>query len=112
MQRSRVDLPLPDAPMMVTTSPGMTAKSMSLSTKWLPKDLRRFSTRMSGSAAMLLAMVYLAFFLSREYSELPVPATVPTVLVMSDTLVSGWGSTERRLANLPNSQLATIVRHR
>src|SRR5699024_4422106 len=41
MHRSRVDLPEPDAPMMEVTSPGRTAKSMSRSTSWLPKDLER-----------------------------------------------------------------------
>ena len=38
MQRSRVDLPEPEAPMMVTTSPGMTSKSTPRRTWFAPKD--------------------------------------------------------------------------
>ena len=33
MQRNRVDLPEPDAPMMVTTSPWLTERSISFSTR-------------------------------------------------------------------------------
>ena len=44
-------MPEPEAPMMVTTSPGATSRLMSLSTTLEPNDLRRPSTRMSGSAA-------------------------------------------------------------
>ena len=48
-QRRKVDLPEPEAPMMVTTSPGLTARSIPLSTSSEPKLLRKPSTRMSGS---------------------------------------------------------------
>ena len=46
MQRSRVDLPEPEAPMMAVTSPFFTLKSMSRSTSWLPKLFDRCETRM------------------------------------------------------------------
>ena len=37
----KVDLPEPDAPMMLVTSPGLTEKSMSRRTSWLPKVFER-----------------------------------------------------------------------
>ena len=40
--RSSVDLPEPDAPIMLITSPFSTEKSMSRSTSWLPKALERW----------------------------------------------------------------------
>ncbi len=44
MHRSRVDLPDPEAPMMLVTSPARTVKSMSFRTWWLPKALLRCRT--------------------------------------------------------------------
>jgi hypothetical protein len=41
MHRSRVDLPEPEAPMMLVTSPGVHVKSMSRSTSLEPKALER-----------------------------------------------------------------------
>src|SRR5699024_2574499 len=49
MQRNRVDLPEPDAPMTQVTSPGLTVKSTSRSTTWVPKLLERWRTSMIGS---------------------------------------------------------------
>ena len=40
MQRKTVDLPLPDGPMMQQTSPGSTARLMSLRTSFEPNALR------------------------------------------------------------------------
>jgi len=54
MQRRSVDLPEPEAPMMVTTSPDMTSKSMSRRTTWSPNDLRRPSMRITGIGGALL----------------------------------------------------------
>ena len=49
MQRSSVDLPEPDAPMMHTTSPRLTSRSMPLSTCRSPKDFSSCSILMMGS---------------------------------------------------------------
>ena len=49
MQRSSVDLPEPDAPMMHTTSPRLTSRSMPLSTCRSPKDFPSCSILMMGS---------------------------------------------------------------
>src|SRR2546423_15204582 len=52
-QRSSVDFPEPDGPMMNTSSPGATARSMPFSTSRVPKDLCSFLTsRMSISGAL------------------------------------------------------------
>ena len=67
MQRSRVDLPEPEGPMMVTTSPGMTEKSTPRSTTLDPKLFSMPSTRMRGSLApaapAVAATLSLAMFL-------------------------------------------------
>src|SRR3954468_14428762 len=53
-QRSSVDLPEPDGPMMKTSSPCATARSMPFSTSRVPKDLCRLRTsRMSGAPRRL-----------------------------------------------------------
>src|SRR5699024_5719264 len=49
MHRSRVLLPEPDAPMTQVTSTGLTVKSTSRSTTWVPKLLDRWRTWMIGS---------------------------------------------------------------
>ena len=41
LSRISVVLPEPDAPMMLVTSPGLTEKSMSRRTSWLPKVFER-----------------------------------------------------------------------
>ena len=43
-QRRRVDLPLPEGPMMTTTSPSRTSRLMSLSTSSCLKDFFRWLT--------------------------------------------------------------------
>src|SRR3954465_7824464 len=49
-QRRSVDLPEPDGPMMNTSSPCATARSMPFSTSRVPKDLwRLWTSRMSGA---------------------------------------------------------------
>ena len=48
MQRSSVDLPEPDAPMMHTTSPLPISRLTSSSTRWAPNDLDRFFTEIIG----------------------------------------------------------------
>ena len=48
MQRSRVDLPLPEGPMTQTTSPVATERSMPRNTCSLPKCLCRSSTSIIG----------------------------------------------------------------
>ncbi len=49
MQRRSVDLPEPDAPIMVTTWPGITVRSMPRRTTLLPKDFCSPSTRTTAS---------------------------------------------------------------
>ena len=92
MQRSNVDLPEPDAPMMVTTWPGMTSKLMSRSTSWLPNDLRRPSMRTMGSDATVCVMAY----------------SSPS-MVWSDVLPMVSLLTSKRLANLLSSHEASMV---
>ena len=58
MQRSSVDLPLPDAPMMQVTSPALTVKSTSRKTTWVAELVERVRTyddrlRTLGSPASL-----------------------------------------------------------
>ena len=48
MQRSRVDFPPPEGPMMATTSPGLTAREMSLRTLTSPKLFCTWSTATTG----------------------------------------------------------------
>ena len=113
-------MPDPDAPMMVTTSPGMTSRSMLRSTSWLPNDLRRPSTRTRGSVAEVQPV---AGALPAETAPAGVPETTEvTVLseVMSyssssaaawpsavtwldDELMTGPLLTSKRAANLPSS---------
>ena len=47
--RSTVDLPEPDGPMIVTFSPGATAKFRLSRTTWLPKLFTTLSKTMIGS---------------------------------------------------------------
>ena len=51
MQRRSVDLPEPDGPMTLITSPLFTEKSMSRSTSWVPELLPRCSTLRIGVSA-------------------------------------------------------------
>ena len=48
MQRSSVDLPAPDGPMMQTTSPFFTDSETSVSTSVRPKDFQMLSSLMIG----------------------------------------------------------------
>src|SRR4051794_38752949 len=57
MQRQSVDLPEPEGPMMTTTSPRATSRSMSNSTCRLPNRLFTFSTSTSGSVAAITGTV-------------------------------------------------------
>ncbi len=51
MQRSSVDLPPPEGPMMATTSPGLTASEMSRRTSSSPKLFFAWLTATTGAEA-------------------------------------------------------------
>ena len=121
MQRRSVDLPEPDAPMMVTTSPGMTSKSMFLRTTWSPKLLRRPSILMTGSvpAVLLAAMAYmppLCWVCPDSISVLMVwlalPATPVVTLTSDDDSAGPMAGASRRTASVERSFEAIMVRMR
>ena len=95
MQRKSVDLPEPEAPMIVTTWPGMTSRLMSRRTSRSPKLLRRPSIRTIGSAAEL------TFFSLMAYSS--------TFTGWSDVLPMVSALTLKWCANLPSSHDAIAV---
>ena len=58
MQRSSVDLPAPDGPMMQTTSPRGTDSETSVSTSSRPNDFQMRSSQTTGSAPLPAAETF------------------------------------------------------
>ena len=98
-------MPDPEAPMIVTTWPGMTSRLMSRRTSRSPKLLRRPSMRTIGSAAEPAATpaeaATFGFFSLMAYSS--------TFTGWSDVLPMVSAFTLKRLANLPSSHDAIAV---
>src|SRR5690242_8077844 len=73
MQRSSVDLPAPDGPMMQTTSPRRTSTVTSRSTCRRPKDLLMCSSRRIGGSARAVGSSDMSCtpFVLRRYGRYP-----------------------------------------
>ena len=74
MQRSSVDLPEPEGPMMHTTSPFGTDRSMPRSTSSGPKDFHTCSSRTIGAASSpVAAAATLVLLMQRPSVGWPIP---------------------------------------
>ena len=74
MQRSSVDLPAPDGPMMHTTSPFGTDSETSVSTSSRPKDFQIRSSRTIGAASSpATAAAALVLLMQRPSVGWPIP---------------------------------------
>src|SRR5712692_6843004 len=96
MQRSRVDLPAPDGPMMQTTSPFCTDSETSVSTSMRPKDFQIPSRRTIGSANPPAEADA-----SRASPPMPrLHEDTPDLAVRPQIYASGMPDIQRRLARL------------